>query len=110
MNIAFTALKGNISPLFPGVKLKLESGKAGSTDKLPEVIVNWYALVWGQQLKKYNVDFLFCSGVEKFVFQTLKNSLEQCGVLLIPKATGTVAETLRLWRMGQWSSIQPIKN
>jgi len=101
MKIAMAMVDGELAPLFPGIKLKLQSTGNGKHEHLPEVLVNRYALAWGQQLKKYDVNYLLCSGVEKFFFRTLKKTLEQCGVTLMSKTTGSVSEIIAAWRSGQ---------
>ncbi|MGD9200645.1 MAG: hypothetical protein PVI26_03700 [Chitinispirillia bacterium] len=101
MKIAIAMVNGDLAPLFPGVKLKLQSTGNRNNENLPEVTVNGYALTWGQQLKRYNVNLLVCSGVEKFFFRTLRKTLEQCGITLMSKTTGSVSEIISKWRSGQ---------
>jgi hypothetical protein len=100
MNIAIAMVNGELAPLFPGVKLKLQSAGNRKHEKIPEVTVNRYTLTWGYQLKKHNVNVLFCSGVEKFFFHSLRNTLEQCGITLLSKTTGSVSEIISKWRSG----------
>jgi hypothetical protein len=60
-----------------------------------------YPLVWSQDLKRHNVNYLLCRGVEKYMVPTIKGILQHCGIRLVPDMTGSVNETLWLWRSGR---------
>ncbi len=101
MNIALVTDCENMVPLCPGASFSLELDNYTVISQPFELRAGWYPLVWGQNLKQYDVKFLFCTGVERFMPITIKSILIQCGIQLVPNISGSVKEVLYLWRSGR---------
>ena len=101
MDMALITYKGNMAPLSPGAKIKLQSEINRGKERITEIEAGWYPLVWGQNLKGHNVNLLLCAGIERFMPPTLRGILHQCGIQLISNVTGSVQEVIELWRSGR---------
>lgn len=101
MNIALITNKNQIASLRPGAEIIIESENKKTLKNPITMKAGTYPLVWSQSLKRHNVNYLLCSGVERYMLPTIKGILRHCGIKLVPEMSGSVNEVLWLWRSGK---------
>jgi len=96
MKLAFSTNHNRMAPLFPGVTLLLV--KSGLTNQMWHQVktVGWQPAMWGKQLTYYDVDVLFCAGIEQFIYGAIRGF----GIYVVPNSIGTADEVYKKWHSG----------
>lgn len=96
MKLAFSTNHNRIAPLFPGVTLLLV--KTGPANLIWHEVktLGWKPLMWGKQLSYFDVDIVFCTGIEQFIHGIIQGF----GIYVVPNCIGTAKEIFIKWQSG----------
>jgi hypothetical protein len=96
MKLAFSTDNNKLAPLLPGVTLLLV--KSGSINLFWQQVktIGWQPILWGKQLMYYDVDMLFCAGIDQFIYGAIRGF----GIYVVPNCTGTSEEVFKKWQSG----------